>query len=106
MKELIRFRQFLNEEKDPIGLIMEFVSNVRELLNDPKAGIHPKMLNYLLDEMRQFTPFLEIEEYMMHVEQAAESYQQDDMEGTKMHLLDALASGETAYKNQVDQYLD
>ena len=50
--------------------------------------------------------FMDDEEYIMHLEQALESYQQDDMEGTKMHLLQALNSGETAYKDQIDQYLN
>jgi hypothetical protein len=54
--------------------------------------------------MSQFAPFLEIEEYMTKIEQASQSLQQGDMEGTKTHLLDALANGEAAYEGQMDQY--
>jgi len=43
------------------------------------------------------------EEYIMHLEQATESYQQNDMKGTKMHLLKALAIGEEVYKDNVDK---
>ena len=106
MKELQRFREFLNEERDPISNLIGFLSKIRKILNDPKAGTSPKMLNRVLGLMATVADFMDDEEYIIHLEQATESYQQDDIEGTKMHLLQALDSGEEAYKDQIDQYLD
>jgi len=106
MKELTRFREFLNEEKDPIEVLGSFILKIRKILNDPKAGTSPKMLNGVLGLMATVADFMDDEEYIMHLEQATESYQQDDMEGTKMHLLQALDSGEATYKDYIDQYLN
>jgi len=103
MKELQRFREFLNRKKDPIEVLESFLSRMRKILNDPKAGTSPKMLNGVLGLMAVVADFMDDEEYIMHLEQATESYYQDDMEGTKMHLLKALASGEAAYKDQLDK---
>ena len=99
MKELQRFREFLNEEKDPIEVLGSFILKIRKILNDPKAGTSPKMLNGVLGLMATVADFMDDEEYIMHLEQATESYYQDDMEGTKMHLLKALISGEEAFKD-------
>jgi len=106
MKELIRFREFLNEEMDPIKLVMSFISKIRRILDDPKAGTSPKMLKYVIGLMASVEFLTDIDEYVMHLEQALESYQQDDMEGAKTHLIQALDSGEEAYKDQIGQYLD
>ena len=105
MKELQRFRQFLNEEIDPIKLVMSFISKIRKILNDPKAGTSPKMLEYVMGLMAYVEFLMDIDEYVIHLEQAYESYQQGDMEGAKTHLLQAIDSGEEAYKDQIDQYL-
>ena len=99
MKELQRFREFLNRKKDPIEVLESFLSRMRKILNDPKAGTSPKMLNGVLGLMAVVADFMDDEEYIMHLEQATESYYQDDMEGTKMHLLKALISGEEAFKD-------
>jgi len=106
MKELQRFREFLNREENPIGNLIGFLSKMRKILNDPKAGTSPRMLNYVLGLAATVADFMDDEEYIMHLEQATESYYQDDMEGTKMHLLQALDSGETAYKDYIDQYVN
>ena len=70
MKELQRFREFLNEEKDPISNLIGFLSKIRKILNDPKAGTSPKMLNRVLGLMATVADFMDDEEYIMHLEQA------------------------------------
>lgn len=103
MKELQRFREFLNMKRDPIEALGSFISRMRKILNDPKTETSSRRLNYALGLMAIVANSIDDEEYIMHLEQATESYQQNDMKGTKMHLLKALAIGEEVYKDNVDK---